>query len=146
MIGACDATACSQTTWDETFDVATDVVDANNQTTHIDHDAYGRPTKTTTPDGSTRTIRYLDLSSVSGADTGRQRFRTEVSDGSPGDGIHWHEDLLDGLGRTYRTRAEGVTPDAAAVLVTETTFAGPSNRPAAISTPRTSGEAARWTT
>jgi RHS repeat-associated protein len=145
-VADCDATACSQTTWNETLGMPTLLVDVNNQTTRIYRDAYGRPTTTTYPDGSTRTVRYLDLGTVSGVDTARQRIRTEVSDGSPGDAVHWHEDLLDGLGRTYRTRAEGVTADAGAVLVTDTTYAGASDRPAAGSAPRTAGETARWTT
>lgn len=142
----CDATACSGTMWDERLGVTNSVFDVNLQTTLTGHDAYGRPTTTTNPDGSTRTTRYLDVGTVAGPDTGRQRIRTEISDGSPDDHVHWHEDLLDGLGRTYRTRDEGVTSDAADVLITETTYAGPSARPAASSPPRTVREAARWTT
>ncbi|MDP4510323.1 FG-GAP-like repeat-containing protein [Nonomuraea turcica] len=142
----CDAHACATSKWDESLGVITTAVDANNQTTQFDHDAYGRPTLVTNPDGGTVATRYLNLGTVSGPDTARQRIRTEVSDGSPDDGIHWREDLFDGLGRTYRTRAEGVIPDPEASLITETRYAGPSDRAAATAAPRRADEPARWTT
>ena len=111
-VSACTPVGCTTTTWNEPLGIARTITNPNQQTTTTDHDAFGRPTTTTRPDGSTTTIRYLQTGSATGPDSARQRIRTEISDSSPGDGLHWHEDLIDGLGRTYRTLDEGVTSAA----------------------------------
>jgi RHS repeat-associated protein len=144
-VTSCTPIGCTATGWDEVLGVVRTVTDPNQQNTTTDHDAFGRPTTTTRPDGSTTTIRYLQTGIVTGADAERQRIRTETSDGSPNDGIHWHEELLDGLGRSFRTLDEGVTAAATDTIVTETRYADASDRPAAVSLPHTPGQTARWT-
>jgi RHS repeat-associated protein len=141
-ISQCDAVSCTATTWDEARGIPTAVTDANLQTTYAGHDTYGRPTTTTRPDGSATTTRYLNTGTVTGPDSGRQRVRTEYTDGSAGDGVHWHEDLVDGLGRVYRTLDEG----APHVIITDTRYTDASDRHAGTSLPHTVAEPARWTT
>lgn len=145
-VSTCDAVGCTTTVWDEMLGVPLTTTDPNQETTSTEYDAFGRPTETTRPDHSTTTLRYLATGIVTGDDTSRQRIRTEVSDGSPGDGVHWHEDLIDGLGRTYRTRDEGITSSSDAVIVADTQYADASDRPAAASLAHTAGQAVRWTT
>lgn len=60
------------------------------------------------------------------------------------DGVHWREELVDGLGRVYRTRAEGATAAVTDVIVTDTAYTDASERPAATSLPHTAGQAPRW--
>jgi RHS repeat-associated protein len=144
-ISDCTVVGCSSTDWDETLGVADALTDLNQQTTYTRHDAYRRPVTTVLPDGGTTTVRYLNTGVVTGADTARQRVRTEIADGSPGDGVQWHEELIDGLGRVYRTRDEGTTAADTDVLVTDTRYRDASDRPAAISLPHSEGETPRWT-
>jgi RHS repeat-associated protein len=145
-VSSCTPVGCATTKWDEVLGVAEFQTDANQQTTRIDHDAFGRATTTTRPDGSTNTIRYLATGTVTGPDSGRQRTRTELSDGSPGDGVHWLEDLTDGLGRVYRSLDEGLSAAQTDVIVSDTRFVDASARPAAVSMPHTAAERPRWTT
>lgn len=145
-VSECDAAGCTAIAWDEALGVTMTVTDANLQTTITGHDAYGRPTTTTFPDGGTTRFRYLNTGTITGPDTGRQRVRTEYSDGSPGDGVHWREELSDGLGRVYRTRDEGVTTAASDVIVTDGRYADASRRYSGTSVPHTANEPARWTT
>ena len=144
-ISRCTVVGCTSTDWDETLGVADALTDLNQRTTYTRHDAYGRLVATVPPTGGTTTVRYLNTGVVTGADTVRQRVRTEVGDGSPGDGVHWHEELIDGLGRVYRTRDEGTTAADSDVLVTDTRYGDASDRPAAISLPHSEGETPRWT-
>ncbi len=137
---------CDFTTWDETLGVPLSTTDVREQTTQQAYDAYARPTITTRPDGGTTTVRYLNTGSITGVDTARQRVRTEVSDGSAGDGVHWREELLDGLGRTYRTRDEGATTGNQYVILADIRYADASERPAATSDPHTTAQPAHWTT
>ena len=139
-------TGCSQNGWDQVLGVVETTTDLNQKTTVTDHDAWGRPTVQTRPDHSTSTTQYLDPGVVTGPDTARQRTRTLVSDESAGDGVHWHEDLVDGLGRIYRTRDEGTTAADSAIVVADTVYGDASDRPAATSQPHTQSEPARWTT
>jgi RHS repeat-associated protein len=144
-VSTCTPIGCTTTVWDETLGVVRSVKNPNQQTTTTDPDAFGRPTTTTRPDGSKTTIRYLQTGNFTGPDSQRQRIRTEISDGSPDGGFHWHEDLIDGLGRTYRTLDEGVTPVANDVLMTEIRYADASDRRAASSFPYTIGQPLHWT-
>jgi RHS repeat-associated protein len=144
-VSNCNPIGCTNTIWDETLGIIRSVTDQNHQTTTTDHDAFGRPTTTTRPDHSTTTISYLATGVVTGPDSERQRIRTEVSDGSPRDGVHWHEDLIDGLGRVYRSLDEGVTASPDDVIVTDTRYGDASSRRAAISLPHTRSQPPRWT-
>jgi RHS repeat-associated protein len=142
-LSTCDPVGCTTTVWDETLGVADSITDANQQTITIDHDNHGRVTKTTAPDGASTTTSYLDIGTVTGPVAQRQRIRNEVTDDSRGDGIHWHEESLDGLGRVYQTRDEGPTPTTP--LISDVRYIDASDRPAAVSDPHTSAEEPRWT-
>lgn len=138
-------TTCSTLVWDEELGVVRSVKDANLQTTATEYDAYGRPTLTTRADGSTTTTRYLSLGTFTGPDSNRQRVRTETSDGSATDAVHWHEELFDGLGRTYRTLDEGTTPALDDVLVSDFRFTDASAYPASVALPHRAVEVPRET-
>ncbi|WP_200215480.1 FG-GAP-like repeat-containing protein [Micromonospora coerulea] len=141
----CTPVGCTSLEWDEALGAVRAATDLNNQTTRTDYDPYGRPAQTTRPDGTITRITYPDPGVVTGPDRGRQRTRTEISDGSSVDGVHWHEDLLDGLGRVYRSLDEGTTADPANVLITDTRYADASTRPAATALQHTAAEAPQWT-
>lgn len=143
-VSICAAT-CSIFVWDEKLGVVRSVQDPNLQTTTTDYDAYRRPTKTTRADGSTTITRYLSVGSFTGLDSNRQRVRTETSDGSVTDAVHWHEELFDGLGRTYRTLNEGTTPVLDDVLVSDLRFTDASAYPASVILPHRAVEAPRET-
>jgi RHS repeat-associated protein len=147
-VSACTAVGCTGWTWDERLGVALTATDPNDQTVTTDYDAYTRPVRVTRPDGTTTTTTYLAAGTVSGTDDQRQRIRTEVADGSAGDGVIWREALLDGLGRTYRTRHEGPAPGTA--IVADTRYADASDRPEGRSAPvignATGANPTRWTT
>jgi len=145
-VKVCTPVGCSGTEWNERFGVVHAATDWNGKTTVTDHDAFGRRTTITLPDGGTSSLRYLDFGRVTGPDSGRQRIRIEVSDGSPGDGVLWSEELFDGLGRTYRTLAEGSTASPTDVIVSDVTYNDASGRAAAISLPRLLKDEARHTT
>jgi RHS repeat-associated protein len=139
----CDPVGCTEQTWKVKFGVPETVTDLNGQVTTYAYDAYGRLTKVTNPDQSTSSTSYLDEGSWQGPDSERQRIRTEISDGSPGDGVLWQEQLLDGLGRVYKTIREG---DGSGEIITETRFADASSRPAATSDAYLAGdERETWT-
>lgn len=118
---------CRQQTWKLPLGVLDTVTDVNQQVTSYGYDGYGRQTKVTDPDGGTSSTLYLNEGGWQGPDAQRQRTRTEVSDGSKGDGVLWQEQLLDGLGRVYKTIREG---DGGGAIVSETRFDDASDRPA----------------
>jgi RHS repeat-associated protein len=142
----CNLFYCTTNTWDEIHGVISATTDANQRTTTIQPDPYGRPQHTMRPDGSTTHTSYLDDGRVTGPETQRQRIRTETSDGSPRDGTFWQEQLVDGLGRVYQIRSEGVTPDADDVLVTDTRYKDATAAPAATTTTHRAADTnIRWT-
>jgi RHS repeat-associated protein len=118
---------CSGQTWKLKYGAPEAATDLNGQITTHEYDAYGRQTRVTNPDGGTSTTTYLDEGSWQGPNSQRQRIRTEISDGSEGDGKLWEERLLDGLGRVYKTVREG---DGSGPIVSETRFTDASERPA----------------
>jgi RHS repeat-associated protein len=118
---------CRTQTWKLRYGALETATDLNGQTTTYDYDADGRQTKVTNPDGGSSSTSYLDEGSSQGPDSQRQRIHTETTDGSKGDGVLWQEQLLDGLGRAYKTIREG---DGSGPMVSETRFADASNRPA----------------
>ncbi|HTQ21993.1 RHS repeat-associated core domain-containing protein [Mycobacterium sp.] len=135
------AVGCRTQTWKLKFGALDTATDLNGQTTGYDYDAYGRPTKVTNPDGGSSSTSYLDEGSFHGADSQRQRIRTQTTDGSRGDGVLWQEQLLDGLGRAYKTIREG---DGSGPIVSETRFADASDRPAVTVDPHV-GCCGAWT-
>jgi YD repeat-containing protein len=122
----CDPVGCSEQTWKLKYGAPETTTDLNGQITSYGYDAYGRQTKVTNPDGGTSSTAYRDEGGWQGPDSQRQRVRTDVSDGSKGDGVLWQEQLLDGLGRVYKTVREG---DGSGAIVSETRFADASERP-----------------
>jgi RHS repeat-associated protein len=131
---------CRTQTWKLKYWALETVTDLNGQTTGYDYDAYARPIKVTTPDGGSTSTSYLDEGSFHGPDSQRQRIRTETTDGSKG-GVLWQEQLLDGLGRGYKTIREG---DGSGPIVSETRYADASDRPAFTVDPHT-GCCGAWT-
>lgn len=125
-ISVCDALHCQDQTWDLVLGAPSSSTDANQAVTTTSYDAHGRPARIDRPDGGFTITRYLDLGATSGPFASRQRVRTEVRDGSPGDDVLWTEAWFDGSGRTYRSTREGGA-------TTTTTFADGSARPAATS-------------
>ena len=132
----CTPAVCTKQSWNIRFGAPDTATDANGEVTRYRYDAYGRQTKVIAPDGSSSSTGYLDEGQWQGPDSRRQRIRTELSDGSAGDGVLWQERLLDGLGRVYKTRREG---DRSGDIVAETRFADASARPAAESDPHLAG-------
>jgi YD repeat-containing protein len=122
----CDPVGCSEQTWKLKYGAPETTTDLNGQITSYGYDAYGRQTKVTNPDGGTSSTAYRDEGGWQGPDSQRQRVRTDVSDGSKGDGVLWQEQLLDGLGRVYKTIREG---DGSGAIVSQTRFADASERP-----------------
>jgi RHS repeat-associated protein len=118
---------CRQQTWKLPLGTLDTVTDVNQQVTSYGYDGYGRQTKITNPDGGMASTSYLDEGGWQGPDAQRQRIRTEVSDASKGNGVLWQEQLLDGLGRVYKTIREG---DDSGPIVSEIRFADASDRPA----------------
>jgi YD repeat-containing protein len=133
---------CRKQTWNLTYGALSTTTGLNGQTTTYNYDTYGRQTRVTSPDGGYTATSYPDDGNWTGPDAKRQRIRTEVSDGSNGDGVLWQEQLLDGLGRVYKLIHEG---DGSGDIVTETRFADASERPNATSGPHT-GCCGAWTT
>jgi RHS repeat-associated protein len=117
---------CREQTWKLKYGAPETVTDVNQQVTSHDYDTYGRQTLVTNPDGSSSSTFYLNEGNYQGADSQRQRIRTEVSDGSKHDGVLWQEQLVDGLGRVYKTIREG---DDSGPIISETRFADASDRP-----------------
>ncbi|MFD3505374.1 FG-GAP-like repeat-containing protein [Streptomyces sp. NPDC058678] len=140
----CTPVGCTTLHWDEARGLLRTVTNLNGRTVTSTYDPHGRLLTTTGPDRTT-TVSYLDFGTFTGPDTARQRIRTETSDGSGSDQVLWNETLFDGLGRTYRTRAEGTTASPQDVIVTDTEYADASSRPSAASLPRTASQSPRWT-
>jgi RHS repeat-associated protein len=132
---------CRTQTWKLKYGALETATDLNGQTTGYDYDAEGRQIKVTNPDGGSSSTLYLDEGSFQGPDSQRQRIRTETTDGSQGDGVLWQEQLLDGLGRAYKTIREG---DSSGPIVSETRFTDASNRPAVTVDPHV-GCCGAWT-
>jgi RHS repeat-associated protein len=145
-ISVCDMVGCTKVTWNETLGLPREVTDANGGSTTTEYDAFGRPSLVTGPDHATTATSYPDVGVVLGPDQARQRVRTEESDGSAGDGVHWHEDLLDGLGRIYRSLDEGANTARDDVLVVDGRYDDASARRSAVSLPHRAADPARWTT
>lgn len=132
---------CRSQTWNLTYGELDTVTDVNGQVTSYRYDTYGRQTLVTTPDGGTSATAYLDEGRHQGADSQRQRIRTEITDGSRGDGVLWQEELLDGLGRAYKQVREG---DGSGAITSETRFTDASDRPAVTVDPHV-GCCGAWT-
>lgn len=100
----CDALShCAGSTWNPVLGGLTTQVDQANTgtpTTTTTYDTFGRVTKVTGPDGSWTSTSYVNTGNPT-----TQYVQTAVSDGTA-DGL-WSRVYLDGLGRTYRTVAEG---------------------------------------
>ena len=135
------AVGCRTQTWKLKYAVLETATDLNGQITGYDYDAYGRQIKVTTPDGGSTSTSYLDEGSFHGPDSQRQRIRTETTDGSRGNGMLRQEQLLDGLGRAYKTVREG---EGSGPIVSETRFADASDRPAVTVDPHV-GCCGAWT-
>jgi RHS repeat-associated protein len=100
-VSRCNALGqCSTQAWDGARGLVKSETDLNGGVTRYEHDALGRPVRTTLPDGSVETFAYLDR-----GNPWQQRVRRAVSDGTA-DGL-WMEAYEDGLGRRYRTVKEG---------------------------------------
>lgn len=141
----CTPVGCTTLRWDETHGLPHTSTDPNGRTVTSTYDPHGRPLTVTGPDRTTTTTSYLDLGTFTGPDTARQRVRTETTGASGGDQVLWSETLVDGLGRPYRTRAEGTTASPQDAIVTDITYADASSQPAATSLPRTASQNPRWT-
>jgi RHS repeat-associated protein len=128
----CTRIGCAHETW-HPKGVLENRTDLNGRVTSYQHDAFGRVTLETRSDGSTTRTQYLD---------GGRRTRTEVSDGSPKDGVRRTEEVRDGLGRVVLTRAEA---DAETTTVTETLYLDASERPWKRSSPHRAGSTTVWT-
>jgi RHS repeat-associated protein len=103
----CDPIGCKTTSWDMGLGVPVITWDYNGHGALTARDAHGRIHQVTGADGSVVRHRLLGHGEVGGSFATRQRLRTELVDGSPGDGVLWSEQLLDGTGRVYRTVREG---------------------------------------
>lgn len=131
----CNAKYCVSSTWDFGLGLMTSSTDANLETSTTKFDPFGRPLRTDYPDSSFATWDYAPPTTWG---TAAQRVRHEVSDDSPGDGVHWTETYVDGLERPIRTIAEGGA-------TTEIAYDGASTRPAAESSPYRAGDPVMWT-
>lgn len=139
-ITQCAGTLCASQTWDFTLDRVTDATDAAGLTTSTTYDAHGRAITVVQPGNVVTRTSYLSAGQYTGAIAARQRVRTELVDGSPGDGVLWTEEVYDGSGRVLRTAAEGRG------AVTRQ-YGDGSGRPTAISQPHDPALApSRWTT
>jgi RHS repeat-associated protein len=88
---------CSSTGWDYVLGMKTSETDANNATTTVSYDAFGRPTRETGADGTYVAYQYL-----SWGDPNNQRTRKFSPDGL------WVDTYVDGLQRTFQeVRANG---------------------------------------
>lgn len=130
----CDALHCQFTAWDVDHLRPTSVTDPNLAVTSKHYDALGRIERIDAPDGRFVNYRYPDPSTWGTPD---QQLVVESSDGSS-DGVLTKTELIDGLGRTYRTLEEGGR-------LTEVRFDGASTRVAASSVPTQSGTPSQWT-
>lgn len=125
----CDAiNNCVRQEWDLVLGKVTRLTDAAGGVRLTQYDEFGRVKQVDHPGGGFTRTSYLDngVFRVTRRNPDLQRVRTEISDGSPGDGVLWSESFFDGSGRTYRTTREG------GATVT-TTYADASARPAAVS-------------
>jgi RHS repeat-associated protein len=135
----CLGATCSQYAIDPTSRLVTSSTDANGAVTTSTHDGYGRIRKVTRPGGGTHETHYLGTGVFTGPMAQRQRTRTEMSDGSPTDGVLWSETFHDGLDRTMRTLHEGGA-------TIDTRYADASSRPESVSvTYAAGGQPAGWT-
>ena len=149
---SCPPVGCTTTIWDEVLGVPKKTIDPNGAVITNDYDKYGRLTSTTNFDRysqtgtSTTSIDYLDTGVVTGPADSRQRTHTKTTDGSPNDGVRWHDEYLDGLGRVYRTVDEGPSADPATNIETRIQYHDASDQPAAQSLPYRGNDRPRWTT
>ncbi len=125
-IKVCNALHCQLQSWNYNLGVPISTTDSAGVTTTTEYDAFGRVIKVNRADGGFTATKYLDFGVFTGRETARQRIRTEISDGSQGDGILWSESYFDGTGRSYRTTREG---DATTTKI----FADGSDRPIQVS-------------
>jgi RHS repeat-associated protein len=102
----CNPVGCTTTSWDMGLGLPVITWDYNGHGTLTARDAHGRVHQVTSADGSVVRYTLLNHGVVWGSTSHRQRMRTEIVDGSPGDGVLWSEQLLDGTGRVYRTQSE----------------------------------------
>ncbi|MEU1388093.1 MULTISPECIES: deaminase domain-containing protein [unclassified Nonomuraea] len=120
-VTACNALSrCSTLAWDTALDRLTGITGPDGETISLKYDVHGRTERISYPDGS-----RIDRSYPAGGNPQQQRIREVRTDGTA-DGL-WYETYFDGLGRTYRERAEG---DAAGVVFErQTRYAGASGLP-----------------
>ncbi|MBI3108218.1 MAG: RHS repeat protein [Candidatus Rokubacteria bacterium] len=127
---------------DARFGMRTSLTDPNGQTTTSTYDVFGRLTRVTGPfdtgstHGSVSTF-YENLGSPSA-----QRIVTYRTEQHGTGSVLWSAQYFDGLGRVYKTEAEG---PGGQVIVSETTFDS-RGLVAQRSAPRFTAEGALWTT
>lgn len=124
----CNALHCGITAWDLDHLRTTSYFDINSIPTTYQYDALGRLELTSGPNGSSKRTRYADQATWGTQD---QRTIVEVADGSA-DGVLATTSFFDGLGRVYRTVAEGER-------TVDYEFDGASSRVAAESVPHLGG-------
>lgn len=135
----CLSAICTDYVTDPVSRLVTQSTDANGAVTTTTYDGHGRIRKVTRPLGGTVETHYLGTGVFTGPVAQRQRTRTEISDGSPGDQVLWSETFFDGLGRTYRTTREGGA-------TVDTRYADASEHPQMTSTTYAlGGQPAGWT-
>ena len=118
-------------TWDFICALPTETRDLNDQPTKTDYDALCRPRKIKTPSNAVTCINYVNL-----GNPGTQHIETQTPPPAPETpascdltnpttftfaftpgGNLWSRSYMDGLGRTYRTSAEGPGGSQAAIEV-----------------------------
>jgi RHS repeat-associated protein len=122
---------CKTQAWDYRLGKITSGADANGGAMQYTYDALGRTLTVKFPDNNSTTYSYLDWGNPNA-----QRIRETLPDGSS-DGL-WTERYQDGLGRVYKSVAEGN-------YIKETTFSGMSERVWKESLLYKSGETPKWT-
>jgi RHS repeat-associated protein len=88
---------CASSTVNLAFQEPTSQTEANGNTINYSFDVFGRPTRTTQPDGS-----YVELSYVNWGDPNAQHVKTLTSNAS-GSIQTWGRTFQDGMGRAYKT-------------------------------------------
>ena len=125
---------CMGQTWNTVLGVQTSQIDQANSgtpTSTMAYDVFGRLVKQTNPDGSSRTMAYVNQGNPA-----TQYIQTAVSDGSA-DGL-WSRTYSDGLGRTYITVGKSTS--------TVVTMYNTQGQVAAVSAPYFTGATPQFTT
>lgn len=135
----CNGLHCILQEWDFGLGKVKKITEPSGTFQQTSYDAYGRITRVDRSGGGFTRTSYLDTGNTSSSYDHRQRIRTEVSDGSVGDGVLWSEAFFDGSGRIYRTSREGGA--------TETkTYADSSSQPQRVSMVHPSNvDPSKWT-